>query len=208
MLQFSRRKSYNVKSIEELTKLTAFNSNYSWQWQSVIMTALLKDDRHASVLTFPRRQGENVIIIYREKKSVKLRSVKWILQYKGVFYFRNFVLTHKFMGKEPLWMAFQHLPLSILHLSYCICAVPFPFLFPWLLFSLASYFSSSQSSAFEVAGPQVGSPDCWQNRTGDLTGNAYSKQPSAPGPEALNGADGREGAPSFHMHKAYGGSGS
>uniref|UniRef100_A0A8B9I7H1 Myelin transcription factor 1 like n=1 Tax=Anser brachyrhynchus TaxID=132585 RepID=A0A8B9I7H1_9AVES len=28
-LQFSRRKSYNVKSIEELTKLTVFDSNYN-----------------------------------------------------------------------------------------------------------------------------------------------------------------------------------
>lgn len=66
------------------------------------MMALLKDDRHTNVLTFPRRQEENVIIIYIEKKNIKLRSVKWILQYKVIFYFRNFALTHKFKGKEPL----------------------------------------------------------------------------------------------------------
>lgn len=84
----------------------------------------------------------------------------------------------------------------------------FPSLSPWLLFNLSSYFCTSHSSPFEVAGPQVSSPERWQNRTGGLTGVASSKPPSTPGPAALNKADGREGAPSCHTHNVRGGSGS
>lgn len=150
----------------------------------------------------------NVIIIYIKKKNIKLKSVRWILQYKGFFYLRILCWPissrEKGLSKSPfntfLFPSSSSPTASVLAL--------FPSLSPWLLFGLSSYFCTSQSSAFEVAGPQVGSSERWQNRTGSLTSVASSKQPSAPGPAALNGAGGREGAPSCGTYKVHGRSGS
>lgn len=147
---------------------------------------------------------ERNMAICIKKKNITLKSVRWILQYKGFFYLGilccwrekglSTSLFNTVLFPSPSSPAASVLPL-------------FPSLSPWS-WSVFLRTSALQSSAFVVPGPQVASSERRRNRTGGLTGVASSKQPSAAGPAALDRADGRGGPPCCQTHKVHGGSGS